>query len=214
MITDKQKFIEEMNRMSDYDYLFAIFLFKVDSEYWANYFMKQFSFMKSNSTITTTYKTSCYYDGKMEINYFQTLLNNGVIPHEFGHFVFDKMLNKEEGEIIVSLFKKEVASFIKDEKYLIKLHQKHCPSITWHKISQTKKCCPTMITDGVGILKGKRSSGLGHNNYPIDHLASELFAEVLEAEVMGYNIPLTIYKEECPETYSYIRNKIYEVLKP
>ena len=208
------KFIEKMNKTCDYDYLFALLLFKIDSEYWLEYFMKQMSFIKSNSFVVVNYKHSCYHNGKMQINYSEASLDGGVIPHEFGHFIFDKMIDKKEDSIIVNLFKEETNHFIEDERYLTKLHQKYCPSITWHEISNTKRCCPTMITDGISILKGKRI-GINHNSeYPIEHLASELFAEVLEAEVLGYKIPLAIYKGECPQTYLYIRNKIYEILNP
>ena len=216
-ILEKEKFIyDSMNRTGLYDCLFALLLYKITDICWARYFMKQFSFMKDNSIVTTNYKGSCYYDGKMEINYSEASLNSGVIPHEFGHFVFDKMLDKKEEDIITNFFKKEVSHFIKDEEYLIKLHQKYCSSATWREICNSRKYCPIMITDGVSILKRKKwSQGLNHgSDYPINHLASELFAEVLEAEVLGYQIPLTIYKEECPKTYSYIRNKIYDILKP
>lgn len=216
MIAEKEKFIYKcMNRTAMYDCLFAIFLFQITDERWSKYFMEYFDFIKSNSIVTTDYKHSCYHEGKMKINHTEALLDNGmVIPHEYGHFVFDKILSPKESDIIANLFKEEGTHFIKDEKYLIKLHQKYCPSITWHNFCWKRKYCPIMITDGIGIL-GKYTSGISHNDdYPISHLASELFAEVLEAEVMGYNIPLTIYKEECPNTYSYIRQKIYEVLNP
>lgn len=217
MITEKEKFIyEKMNRTGMYDCLFAIFLFQIENEQWSRYFMEHFDFIKSNSIVITNSQHSCYHEGKMQINHTEALLDNGmVIPHEYGHFVFDKILSTKESDIIANLFKEEVTHFIKDEKYLIKLHQKHCPSVTWHEICWNRKYCPIMITDGISILKGRKVSGIGHNyNYPISHLATELFAEVLEAEVVGYDIPIAIYKEECPKTYSYIRQKIYEVLNP
>ena len=158
---------------------------------WRNYFNKEFAFIKHNS-IVEEHTTSHYLDGKMYFNPNDLILDMGsVIVHEYGHFIFDKMFNENEKHIITMSFKEETLSFIEDEKY-----------------------CPVMLTDGIGILKGK-SSGLCHRyDYPIKHLATELFAEVLEAEVLGYKIPLAIYKVECHQTYSYIKNKIYEVLKP
>ena len=125
------------------------------------------------------------------------------------------MLTQEDDKIIANLFKKEAGHFVKDEDFLMKLHQKYCPTIKWYSICWKRKYCPEMITDGVGILKGHGYIGLCHcYSYSIQHLSTELFAEVLEAEVFGYQIPLTIYKGECPQTYSYIKNKIYEVLNP
>ena len=181
---------------------------------WRNYFNKEFAFIKHNS-IVEEHTTSHYLDGKMYFNPNDLILDMGsVIVHEYGHFIFDKMFNENEKHIITMSFKEETLSFIEDEKYLVKLHQNYCPSLNLNRFCWDRKFCPVMLTDGIGILKGK-SSGLCHRyDYPIKHLATELFAEVLEAEVLGYKIPLAIYKGECPQTYSYIKNKIYEVLKP
>lgn len=197
-----------------YDGLFTSLLLEIPDIRWHNYFEQQMEFMKANSIVVGPY-SSCYYNGKMKIGHSEAMLNSGVILHEFGHFVFDKMLDKKEDAIIANIFKKEVAHFIKDEEYLMKLHQKYYTSITLYEMCRRRKYCPIMIKDGIGILTGESSLGIGHySGYPIEHLSTELFAEVLEAEVLGYQIPITIYKKECPETYSYIRNKIYEVLSP
>lgn len=207
--------IKELRYMGLYDGIFAIFLQRITDVRWHRYFAKQKGLIKANSIVVTSFKNSCYYNGRMEINHTDAVLGGSAILHEFGHFVFDKMLSTEDGDIIASLFKKEVAHFIEDEDYLIKLHQKYCPSIEEYKFCLTRKYCPVMITDGVGILKGAYSAGICHGyNYPIEFLATELFAEALETEVFGHQIPLVIYKEECPQTYSYIRKRIYETLTP
>lgn len=218
IILEKEKFIyESMNRTGLYDYLFAMLLYKITNVCWVRYFMKQFSFMKNNTTILTNYKESYYREGKMYVNHTEAVIEIGIIVHEYGHYVFDKMLdNKEkEEEIITNLFRKETKHLVEDRRFLIKLYEKYCPHLNSTRVCYDRKFCPMMLTDGVNILNRKYYLGIHHNsNYSIKHLATELFAECLEAEVLGYKYPLAIYKGECPETYTYIKNKIYEILKP
>ncbi len=196
------------------DKLFSILLAQITNVNWANYFKRQMSFIKNNSIVVVD-KSSCYGNGIMYINHIEALMGIGVIVHEYGHYIFNKMVDESEKDIITNLFKRETAHFIEDKRFLVRLHKEYCPSLNWIRICHDRAFCPVMLTDGVSILGGKSSLGIYHDsNYPIDHLASELFAECLEAEVLGYKYPITIYKGECPETYSYIRRKIYEVLNP
>lgn len=212
-LLNKQDFLYSLTREGLYESIFAIFLSKIDDAYWFEYFVKQLPFIQTNTIVAYGYETSHYSNGKMTINHNQALLGEMVILHEYGHFIFDDRVFKEEAAIIADIFRREVSSFVKDKEYLVKLHQRFCPSISWYQFCHNRNYCPMMLTDGISILTRKASVGISHYScYPIEHLASELFTEVLEAEVMGYKIPLAIYKEKCPKTYSYIKNKIYEVL--
>lgn len=219
IIREKEAFIYDsmVNRTGLYDFLFASLLYKINDICWARYFMEHFSFMKNNTTVLTNYKESYYCEGKMYVNHTEASIGISIIVHEYGHYVFDKMLDKKEKEeeIILNLFKKEAEHLIEDRRFLVKLYEKYCSHLNWIRVCEDREFCPLMLTDGITILSKKSYTGLHHNsNYPIEYLASELFAECLEAEVLGYKYPFAIYKGECPQTYSYIRKKIYEVLKP
>ena len=181
---------------------------------WSSYFAERVAFIKAISNVEENI-TSHYKEGKMFFNPNDFTFNiGGSIVHEYGHLIFDKMLNKGQA-VIANLFKREVASLIEDEDFLTKLHEKYCPDLNWTRFFYDRQYCPSMITDGISILTRKPNQGIHHNiGYPMDFLATELFAECLEAEVLGYKYPIKIYKGECPRTYSYIRGKIYEVFRP
>jgi hypothetical protein len=215
-VYEKEKFIEELLHKGEYESLFSMFLIEIINTPWFHYFINQMSIMQKSSTITSY--DSYYENGRIYISYYRALTDHMVILHEFGHFVFDKMLDKKEDAIIANTFKNEVALLVEDEEYLTKLHQKYCPSTTWRKFCKSEKYCPIMLTDGISILNKKRTDGISHNThytyYPIEFLATELFAEAFETEVRQYKVPLSIYNDICPQTYSYIKKRIYEVLKP
>ena len=181
--------------------------------YWISYFTNHVEFINNNSIVNQNIYKAYYKEGKMYFNPYEYI--GQTVLHEYGHLIFDKRVSKEEKDTIVTLFKEEMSPFIGDEKYLEKLHKKYHPSSNPLKFFCESHICPIMLIDGVGILSGKKIGSCGHEDgYSISHLATELFAEVLEAEVLNYDIPLAIYKEESPKTYSYIRDKIYEVLRP
>ena len=201
---------------SPYDKMFAILIKSIKDAQWANFFMKQMDFIKNICSITHGFGAHSYYsNGKICINFDEALLGIGVVVHEYGHYIFDKMVNKEEEDAITNIFKEEASHFIKDKQFLGKLHKTYCPNINWLRIIGDRKYCPAMLTDGISMLSGKSYIGINHDpDYSVEHLASELFAECLETEVLGYKNSITIYKGEIPKTYSYIKNKIYEVLNP
>lgn len=211
-LLNKQEYLYLLTQEGVYESIFALFLCRIEDINWFEYFARQLHFIQANTIVTYGVGTSHYYNGKMTINHNQALLDNMVILHEYGHFIFDDKVS-EESIIITDLFKKETLSLVNDEEYLVKLYRKFGHSINWHHFCYNRRYCPIMLTDGISIIQGKKSLGISHHHdYPICNLASELFTEVLEAEVMGYKVPLAIYKKECPKTYSYIKNKIYEVL--
>ena len=118
-----------------FDKLFAMLLVSIKDAKWANFFMKQMDFIKSISTITVEFgKRSCYSNEKICINFDDALIGISVIVHEYGHYIFDKMISKEEEEVITNLFKEEVAHLIEVEGLLAELHKKYCPSINWMSI--------------------------------------------------------------------------------